>query len=39
MLAVLGAHGYVRITIKVDHELIFVAHKPCGGSQHPFEEE
>jgi ubiquinone/menaquinone biosynthesis C-methylase UbiE len=39
MLAVLGAHGYVRITIKVDNELIFVAHKPCGDSQHPIEEE
>ncbi len=35
MLTVLGAHGYVRITIKVDAELIFVAHKPCGDTQHP----
>jgi ubiquinone/menaquinone biosynthesis C-methylase UbiE len=39
MLAVLGAHGYVRITIKVNVELIFVAHKPCGDSQHPIEED
>jgi ubiquinone/menaquinone biosynthesis C-methylase UbiE len=39
LLALMGAHGYARITIEVHDSLTFVAHKPDIDPHHPHTKE
>lgn len=39
LLTLFDIHGYGRITITVDHEFTFVAHKPHVSPQDPLEKE